>query len=194
MLTREFWPWMKGKWDDINYAIHWYKRNRGEWMRQLKNARAAREAGEREQARPEDRAESHRRDHERRGAEMERTPVWDSSIPPDPDAGSLWSRVLEDLRPQLPRHAFDTWLKPTAGVAFRGDQFIVAAPTALAVEWLARRMFHALQSTLEKAAGRGLQLQLQTLEAHDGEDPPAGDDGRENPSGPDYGPGGENDG
>ena len=194
MLTREFWPWMKGKWDDINYAIHWYKRNRGEWTRQLKNARAAREAGERGQARPEDRAESRRRDHERRGAEMERTPVWDSSIPPDPDAGSLWSRVLEDLRPQLPRPAFDTWLKPTAGVAFRGDQFIVAAPTVFAVEWLERRMFRALQNALERAAGRGLQLQLQTLEAHDGEDPPAGDDGREDPSGPDYGPGGENDG
>ena len=194
VLTREFWPWMKGKWDDINYAIHWYKRNRGEWTRQLKNARAARAAGERGQARPEDRAESHRRDHERRGAERERIPVWDSTIPPDPDAGSLWSRVLEDLRPQLPRHAFDTWLKPTAGVAFRGDQFIVAAPTAFAVEWLERRMFRTLQSTLEKAAGRGLQLQLQTLEDHDGEDPPAGDEGRENTSGPDYGPGGENDG
>ena len=194
VLTREFWPWMKGKWDDINYAIHWYKRNRGEWTRQLKNARAARDAGERGPAGPEDRAEGHRRDHERRGAELERTPVWDSGIPPDPDAGSLWSRVLEDLRPQMPRHAFDTWLKPTAGVAFRGDQFIVAAPTALAVEWLERRMFLALRSALEKAAGRGLQLQLQTLEAHDGEDPPAGDDGRENTSGPDYGPGGENDG
>ena len=182
VLTREFWPWMKGKWDDINYAIHWYKRNRGEWTRQLKNARAARDAGERGQAGPEDRAEGHRRDHGRRWAELERTPVWDSSIPPDPDAGSLWSRVLEDLRPQVPRHAFDTWLKPTAGVAFRGDQFIVAAPTALAMEWLERRMFHALQSALEKATGRGLQLRLQTLEAHDGEDPP----------GPDYGSGGEN--
>ena len=29
LLTREFWPWIKGKWDDINNAIHWYKRNRG---------------------------------------------------------------------------------------------------------------------------------------------------------------------
>ena len=52
LLTREFWPWIKGKWDDINNAIHWYKRNRGEWTRQLKNARAAREAEERRQAKP----------------------------------------------------------------------------------------------------------------------------------------------
>ena len=47
VLTREFWPWIKGKWDDINNAIHWYKRNRSEWTRQLKNARAARAAEER---------------------------------------------------------------------------------------------------------------------------------------------------
>ena len=54
LLTREFWPWIKGKWDDINNAIHWYKRNRSEWTRQLKNARAAREAEERRQAKPGD--------------------------------------------------------------------------------------------------------------------------------------------
>ena len=53
VLTREFWPWMKGKWDDINYAINWYKRNRGEWTRQLKNAKAARAAEDRKQAEPE---------------------------------------------------------------------------------------------------------------------------------------------
>ena len=193
VLTREFWPWMKGKWDDINYAIHWYKRNHSEWTRQLKNARAARTAEERQQARPEDRAQSHRRDYERRREDMESTPVWDGSIPADPDARSLWSTVLEDLQTQLPRPTFDTWLKPTAGVAFRGDQLIVVAPTAFAVEWLERRMIHALQSTLEKAAGRGLQLQLQTLAAYDGEHPPVGDDDQENPSGPDREPGGEND-
>ena len=60
LLTREFWPWIKGKWDDINNAIHWYKRNRGEWTRQLKNARAARAAEERKQAKPEDQADRHR--------------------------------------------------------------------------------------------------------------------------------------
>ena len=64
LLTREFWPWIRGKWDDINNAIHWYKRNRGEWTRQLKNARAAREAEERRQAKPGDRADRHRPGYE----------------------------------------------------------------------------------------------------------------------------------
>ena len=199
VLTREFWPWLKGKWDDINNAIHWYKRNRSEWTRQLKNARAARAAEQRSQAKPDDQADKHRPQYERRGEEAERIPVWDSSIQADPDARSLWSAVLADLQLQLPRPTFDTWVKPTAGVAFQGDQFIVVAPTPFAVEWLERRMFHALQSTLERTAGRGLQLRLQTLEGHNGDAPPVGDDDQGNPSAPDYEPpdyepGGENDG
>ena len=193
VLTREFWPWIKGKWDDINYAIYWYKRNRGEWTRQLKNARAARTAEERHQAKPEDQVDKHRPEYEPGGEETEKIPVWDCSIQADPDARSLWSAVLADLQLQLPRPTFDTWLKPTAGVAFQGDQFIVVAPTPFAVEWLEQRMFHALQSTLERAAGRGLQLQLQALEAHNDDDPPVRDDDQVNPSGPDLEPGGEND-
>ena len=191
LLTREFWPWIKGKWDDINNAIHWYKRNRGEWTRQLKNARAAREAEERKQAKPEDQPNKHRPGYEQEGEETERIPVWDSSIQADPDARSLWAAVLADLQMQLPRLIFETWVKPTAGVAFQGDRFIVVAPTLFAAEWLERRMFHALQRTLERAGGRGLQLQLQALEAHSGDDPPVGDDDQGNPSGPDYEPRGE---
>ena len=191
LLTREFWPWIKGKWDDINNAIHWYKRNRGEWTRQLKNARAAREAEERKQAKPEDQPNKHRPGYEQEGEETERIPVWDSSIQADPDARSLWAAVLADLQMQLPRPTFETWVKPTAGVAFQGDRFIVVAPTFFAAEWLERRMFHALQRTLERAGGRGLQLQLQALEAHSGDDPPVGDDDQGNPSGPDYEPRGE---
>ena len=188
LLTREFWPWIKGKWDDINNAIHWYKRNRGEWTRQLKNARAARAAEERKQTNPGDQADRHRPGYEPGGEETERVPVWDSSIQADPDARSLWAAVLADLQLQLPRPTFETWLKPTAGVAFKGDRFIVVAPTPFAVEWLERRMFHALQSTLERAAGRGLQLRLQTLEAHNGDEPPVGDDDQGNPPGPDHEP------
>ena len=186
LLTREFWPWIKGKWDDINNAIHWYKRNRGEWTRQLKNARAARAAEERKQAKPGDQADRHRPGYEPGGEETERVPVWDSSIQADLDARSLWGAVLADLQLQLPRPTFDTWLKPTAGVAFQGDRFIVVAPTPFAVDWLEKRMFHALQSTLERTAGRALQLQLQALEADSDDEPPVGDDDQGNPAGPDH--------
>ena len=75
-------------------------------------------------------------------------------------ARDVWRAVLGDLQMQLPRPTFETWLKSTEGVADDGQSFIVEAPTPFAVEWLERRMFHALQRTLEKVADRPLQLQL----------------------------------
>ncbi len=76
-------------------------------------------------------------------------------------AREVWRAVLGDLQMQLPRPIFETWLKSTEGVAENGETFIVEAPTPFAVEWLERRMFLALQQTLERIAGRPLQLQLQ---------------------------------
>ena len=76
-------------------------------------------------------------------------------------AREVWRAVLGDLQMQLPRPTFETWLKPTEGVADDGEAFIVEAPTSFAVEWLERRMFHALQRTLEKVVGHPLELRLQ---------------------------------
>ena len=68
---------------------------------------------------------------------------------------------MGDLQMQLPRPTFETWLKSTEGVAENGEVFVVEVPTAFAVEWLEKRMFHSLQRTLEKVAGHPMQLQLQ---------------------------------
>ena len=81
-------------------------------------------------------------------------------------AREVWRAVLGDLQMQLPRPTFETWLKPTEGVdqsqTIEGTQvLVVEAPTPFAVEWLERRMFHALQRTLEKVAGHPVELRLQ---------------------------------
>ena len=78
-------------------------------------------------------------------------------------AREVWKAVLGDLQMRLPRPIFETWLKPTEGVADDGQVFVVEAPTPFAVEWLQRRMFHALQGTLEKVAERPMQLELRVM-------------------------------
>ena len=80
-------------------------------------------------------------------------------------AREVWRAVLGDLQMQLPRPTFETWLKPTEGVSLSQESdgaqvFVVEAPTPFAVEWLERRMFHALQRTLEKVAGHPVELHL----------------------------------
>ena len=81
----------------------------------------------------------------------------------DASAREVWKAVLGDLQMRLPRPIFETWLKPTEGVADNGEVFVVEAPTPFAVEWLKRRMFHGLQSTLEKVADRPMQLELRVM-------------------------------
>ena len=95
-----------------------------------------------------------------RQPELERHHHIGPPLPADPAAAKLWRGVLDDLRLQLPRPTFETWLKGTEGVALQGESFVVEAPGTFAVEWLERRMFHALEKTLEKVAGRPLELRL----------------------------------
>ena len=75
-------------------------------------------------------------------------------------AREVWRAVLGDLQLQLPRPTFETWLKPTYGVTYDDHTFVVEAPNPFAVEWLERRMYHALQKTLHKISGREFELQL----------------------------------
>ncbi|HCP22492.1 MAG: chromosomal replication initiator protein DnaA [SAR202 cluster bacterium] len=72
----------------------------------------------------------------------------------------VWRAVLGELQLQLPRPTFETWLKPTDGVAYDEHTFVVEAPNPFAVEWLERRMYQALQKTLQKVSGREFELQL----------------------------------
>ncbi|PKB70893.1 MAG: hypothetical protein BZY87_08350 [SAR202 cluster bacterium Io17-Chloro-G6] len=75
-------------------------------------------------------------------------------------AREVWRAVLGDLQLQLPRPTFETWLKPTSGLTYDDRAFVVEAPNPFAVEWLERRMYHALQKTLHKISGREFELQL----------------------------------
>ncbi len=77
----------------------------------------------------------------------------------------VWRAVLGDLQLQLPRPTFETWLKPTNGVTYDDHTFVVEAPNPFAVEWLERRMYHALQKTLHKISGREFELQLRVKTA-----------------------------
>ena len=93
------------------------------------------------------------------------------AVDADPAAVELWRAVLDDLQLQLPRPTFETWLRPTQGIAFAqgadgASTLIVEAPTPFAVEWLERRMFHALQRSLEKCPGPPVELRLQVRKAN----------------------------
>ena len=73
----------------------------------------------------------------------------------------VWRAALGELELQLPRPAFETWLKKTEGVSHDENHFVVAVPTAFAVAWLERRMYQAIHKAVEKVAQRSLDVQFQ---------------------------------
>jgi len=81
----------------------------------------------------------------------------------------IWKAVLGELQLQLPRPTFETWLKNTDGVSYDEHQFVVEAPTPFAVAWLERRMYNAIQKTVEKVTERPLDVVFRVRQGHEAE-------------------------
>ena len=82
----------------------------------------------------------------------------------------IWKAVLGELQLQLPRPTFETWLKQTDGVSYDEHQFIVEAPTPFAVAWLERRMYNAIQKSVEKVTERPLDVLFRVKQGQETQD------------------------
>ena len=90
----------------------------------------------------------------------------------------IWKAVLGELQLQLPRPTFETWLKHTAGVSYDEHQFVVEAPTPFAVAWLERRMYNAIQKTVEKVTDLPLDVLFRVSQGHETENAPVASAGQ----------------
>ena len=64
-------------------------------------------------------------------------------------AGEVWAAVLEVLRSQVPRPAFETWLAESLGSAHVDRQFVVSAPSRFAAEMLEKRLHPLIERATE---------------------------------------------
>ena len=63
-------------------------------------------------------------------------------------AKDIWEGALRELRLQVTRPNYETWLKDTVGVDYQGENFIVGVPNAFASDWLQRRLHSLVKKTL----------------------------------------------
>ena len=78
-------------------------------------------------------------------------------------ARESWRAVLGDLELQIPKQLYDSYLKQTEGIGYDESTFTVRAPSAFVVTWLERRMYSAIQGTLEKVTGKALEIRFDVL-------------------------------
>jgi hypothetical protein len=78
----------------------------------------------------------------------------------DLDSMALWKQALHELRFQMTRATFDTWMQGTYIADVQGDAFTVAVRSEYARDWLENRLLPLIQRTLTGLLGRSVSVQV----------------------------------
>jgi chromosomal replication initiator protein len=65
----------------------------------------------------------------------------------------IWTAVQEELRYQLAKPSYETWVKNTSLQSLEGNTFRIAVPSKLAKDWLEDRFASLIQETLQAVTG-----------------------------------------
>mgnify|MGYP001445130399 CR=1 FL=1 len=90
----------------------------------------------------------------------------------------IWMAVQEELRFQLAKPSYETWLKNTSLISNDGSNFRIGVPSKLAKDWLEDRFAGLIQETLQAVTGGEVEVDFvvsgngQRLHAIDAGPPP----------------------
>src|SRR5581483_9031471 len=66
---------------------------------------------------------------------------------------TIWNAVQEELRFQLAKPSYETWLKNATLVSAEGSTYRIGVPSKLAKDWLEDRFAGLIQETLQAVTG-----------------------------------------
>ena len=112
------------------------------------------------QRRRQEAEEEHRRTQERLQKRLR------EEHPPQPvgedgfTTESAWNLTLEQLKEQIPRPAFETWLINTMLLEVIGNTAQVMVPSQYALDWLEKRMYQSIARTLGGVLQREVEVEF----------------------------------
>ena len=74
----------------------------------------------------------------------------------------IWNSALSLLRSQMSPATFETWLKPSEGLAFDEETLLIGVANNHAKQWLTERLNGELEAALETVAGQKLAYRFVT--------------------------------
>ena len=77
----------------------------------------------------------------------------------------IWAAVQDELRFQLARPSYETWLKNTVLLSADGSIFRVGVPSKLAKDWLEDRFAGLIQETLQAVTGSEVEVDFVVSES-----------------------------
>ncbi len=75
-------------------------------------------------------------------------------------AEQAWQAAMGQLQIEMPRAAFDTWVRHAEFLAYEDGCFIIGAPNAYACDWLQSRLTSAVGRLLTGLMGRSVQVRF----------------------------------
>ncbi|PWH18831.1 MAG: chromosomal replication initiator protein DnaA [Anaerolineae bacterium] len=75
-------------------------------------------------------------------------------------AEQAWQAAIGQLQIEMPRAAFDTWVRQTEFLTYEDGCFIIGAPNAYACDWLQSRLTSAVSRLLTGLMGRSVQVRF----------------------------------
>ena len=82
-----------------------------------------------------------------------------SHVEQDSPAQEVWNSVLDMLRGQVSRTAFETWLSASSGAAYADGQFVVGTANSFTSEMLRNRMHPLIEKAVRDVVGVDLGIQ-----------------------------------
>lgn len=79
---------------------------------------------------------------------------------PEPAAALLWQQALSLLQLHVTRPNFETWLKPTIGLALREGELVVGAASAFAEEWLRAKLRAVMSRTVSGLLNKPVDIRV----------------------------------
>jgi chromosomal replication initiator protein len=73
-------------------------------------------------------------------------------------AQQVWERALGELQIEVSKANYATWLKNSRGISCEEDVFVVGVPNTFIAEWLSRRFYSLIKSTLAKIIGEHVEV------------------------------------
>ena len=93
----------------------------------------------------------------------------------------IWTAVQEELRYQLARPSYETWVKNTSLQSLEGNTFKIAVPSKLAKDWLEDRFASLIQETLQAVTGTEAEVDFVVTASGSRRQSRQGDDDEEQP-------------
>ena len=82
-----------------------------------------------------------------------------SHVEQDSPAQEVWDSVLDMLRGQVSRPAFETWLSASSGAAYADGQFVVGTANSFTSEMLRNRMHPLIERAVKGVTGVKLKIE-----------------------------------